>query len=83
MIHTRKLNAQTSAQREAQKAFKDADTKIVISEYQRDQNALQANRERLKAERLAREAAPPEARSGQPRAAGGTRRPAHRSQSGT
>ncbi|WP_213287271.1 hypothetical protein [Bradyrhizobium sp. sGM-13] len=47
----------TAAEREARKVFRDADAKVALSEYQRAQQALHANRERLKAERLAREAA--------------------------
>jgi hypothetical protein len=46
----------TAAQREAAKAFKAADAKVALSEYERTQKALHANRERLKAERLTREA---------------------------
>ena len=46
----------TVAQREARKAFKEADAKVAMSEYERTQEAFHANRERLKAERLAREA---------------------------
>lgn len=46
----------TAAEREARKVFRDADTK-VMSEYERAQQAFHANRERLKAERMAREAA--------------------------
>lgn len=47
----------TAAEREARKAFKEAVAKVPISEYERAQQAFHANRERLKAERLAREAA--------------------------
>ena len=46
----------TAAQREARRAFKEADAKVGMSEYERTQEAFHANRERLKAERLAREA---------------------------
>ena len=46
-----------SAQREAQKAFREAEAKVAMSPYVRAQEAFHANRERLKAERLAREAA--------------------------
>lgn len=46
----------TAAQREARKAFKDTDAKVALSEYERTQEAFHANHERLKAERLAREA---------------------------
>jgi hypothetical protein len=51
--HERKVP--TAAQREAHKAFKEADAKVAMSEYERTQQAFHANRERLKAERLARE----------------------------
>ena len=46
----------TVAQREAQRVFKETDAKVTMSEYERIQAAFHANRERLKAERLAREA---------------------------
>ncbi|RZN27178.1 hypothetical protein [Bradyrhizobium sp. Leo121] len=46
----------TAAQREARRAFKEADAKVAMSEYERTQAAFHANRERLRAERLAREA---------------------------
>jgi hypothetical protein len=55
--HERKLS--TAAQRETRQAFKEADAKVAMSEYERDQKAFHANRERLKAERLAREAVAP------------------------
>ncbi|WP_338824465.1 hypothetical protein WDM22_17755 [Bradyrhizobium septentrionale] len=59
MPYTHESRRPTQAQREAQKAFRaaDADAKTATSEHQRVQNAFHANRERLKAERLAREAA--------------------------
>jgi hypothetical protein len=47
----------TKAEREAQKAFRQVDAKNVMTEYETAQKAFHANRERLKAERLAREAA--------------------------
>ncbi len=47
----------TAAEREARKVFRDADAKTALSEHERTQRAFHANRERLKAERLAREAA--------------------------
>jgi hypothetical protein len=47
-IHERKVP--TAAQREARQAFKEADAKVAISEYERAQQAFHANRERLKAE---------------------------------
>jgi hypothetical protein len=57
MTYTHESKRPTSAQREAQKAFREADAKVAMSEYERAQEAFHANRERLKAERLAREAA--------------------------
>ncbi|MTV11969.1 MULTISPECIES: hypothetical protein [Bradyrhizobium] len=45
-----------AAELEARKVFRDAAAKVV-SEYERAQQAFHANRERLKAERMAREAA--------------------------
>ncbi|MGJ4880755.1 MULTISPECIES: hypothetical protein [unclassified Bradyrhizobium] len=45
----------TAAVREAQKAFKPAEP--TRSDYEKAQSAFDQNRERLKAERLAREAA--------------------------
>jgi outer membrane protein TolC len=47
----------TPAEREAQKVFAKREAEKVLSEYEAAQKALHANRERLKAERLAREAA--------------------------
>jgi hypothetical protein len=55
--YTHERKVPTAAQREARQAFKEADAKVAMSEYERDQKAFHANRERLKAERLAREAA--------------------------
>ena len=46
----------TRAQREADKAFKKVDAKEKMTDYAKAQQSLQENRERLKAERLAREA---------------------------
>jgi hypothetical protein len=46
----------TKAEREAQKAFRQVDAKKAMTEYETAQKAFHANRERLKAERLAREA---------------------------
>jgi aspartate aminotransferase-like enzyme len=57
MANTRESKRPTAALREAQKAFKEAGAKVAISEYERNQEAFRANRERLRAERLAREAA--------------------------
>ncbi|WP_407116164.1 hypothetical protein [Bradyrhizobium sp. LMG 9283] len=47
----------TAAEREARKVFRDTSAKAPVSEHERDQQAFHANRERLKAERIAREAA--------------------------
>jgi hypothetical protein len=57
MTYTHESKKPTAAQREAQKAFREADAKTAMSEYERDKKAFHANRERLRAERLAREAA--------------------------
>ena len=46
----------TAAEREARRAFKEADIKVAMAEYERTQKAFHANHERLKAERLARDA---------------------------
>jgi len=54
--YTHERKVPTAAQREARKAFKEADAKVTLSEYERTQRELHANRERLRAERLAREA---------------------------
>ena len=44
------------AEREASKAFKAVEGKQAMGDYAKSQKALHENRERLKAERLAREA---------------------------
>jgi hypothetical protein len=41
---------------QARKAFRQIDAQTAMTEYETDQKAFHANRERLKAERLAREA---------------------------
>ena len=46
----------TKAEREARKAFRDIDARKALTEHEVAQRAFSANRERLKAERLAREA---------------------------
>lgn len=46
----------TPAEREARKVFKEADAGKAMTEHERAQKAFQANRERLRALRLAREA---------------------------
>ncbi|HWZ38682.1 MAG TPA: hypothetical protein VNY08_10315 [Bradyrhizobium sp.] len=45
------------AQRQAVKAFLRADRRKAVTEYEKAQEAFQKNYERLRAERLAREAA--------------------------
>jgi len=47
----------TKAELDARKAFRPADAKKAMTEHEIAQNAFSNNRERLKAERLAREAA--------------------------
>jgi hypothetical protein len=47
----------TKAERDARKAFRQVDAEKALSEHEVEQKAFSANRERLKAERLAREAA--------------------------
>jgi hypothetical protein len=47
----------TKAEREARNAFRQVEAKNAMTEYETAQKAFHANRERLKAERLAREAA--------------------------
>ena len=46
----------TKAEREARKAFRQVDAEKAMTEHEIAQKAFSANRERLKAERLAREA---------------------------
>ena len=47
----------TKAEREAREAFRQIEAKRAMTEYDTAQRAFHANRERLKAERLAREGA--------------------------
>ena len=47
----------TRAEREARKLFREAEASKAMTEHERAQRAFQENRERLKALRLAREAA--------------------------
>jgi hypothetical protein len=47
----------TKAEREARKAFRRVDAEKAMTEHEIAQKAFSNNRERLKAERLAREAA--------------------------
>ena len=49
----------TKAEREARKAFRQVDAKTAMTEHEIAEKAFSANRERLKAERLTREAAGP------------------------
>jgi hypothetical protein len=53
-----KDHANTRALREANKAFKAVETKKARTEYAKAQESFDDNRERLKAERLARETKP-------------------------
>jgi len=46
----------TKAERDARKAFRQVDAEKAITEHELAQKAFSKNRERLKAERLAREA---------------------------
>lgn len=50
--------APTKAQREAQKAFRQVAANKAMTEHETAQKAFSDNRERLKAERLVREASP-------------------------
>jgi len=56
------------AEREARRAFRDVDAKTAMSEHEIAQVAFSKNRERLKAERLAREAAAPPPAKAKPKA---------------
>jgi hypothetical protein len=49
----------TKAERDARKAFRQVDARKAMTEHEIAQKAFSNNRERLKAERLAREAAEP------------------------
>ena len=52
-------NPPTKAERDARKAFRQLDSKKAMIKHESAQKAFTSNRERLKAERLAREAAEP------------------------
>jgi hypothetical protein len=54
--YTYERQVPTAALHKARKAFKEADVKVAMAEYERTQKAFHANHERLKAERLARDA---------------------------
>ncbi|MGY4310937.1 hypothetical protein [Bradyrhizobium sp. JR3.5] len=56
MISDRERRAPTAAEREARKVFRQAEAKEAVTDYAKAQKALHDNRERLKVERLAREA---------------------------
>jgi hypothetical protein len=61
----------TKAERDARKAFRPVDAKKAMTEHEIAQKAFSNNRERLKAERLAREtAAPPLPKSNASKAKG-------------
>ncbi len=45
----------TAAQREAEKAFKKVETRTAMGDHEEAQKSFDENRERLKAERIARE----------------------------
>jgi hypothetical protein len=62
----------SKAEREARKAFRQVDAAKAMSEHALAEKAFSRNRERLKAERLAREAAAPLApkTTGKPKAKG-------------
>jgi hypothetical protein len=49
----------TKAERDARKAFRQVDAERAMTAHEIEQKAFSNNRERLKAERLAREAAAP------------------------
>jgi hypothetical protein len=49
----------SKAERDARKAFRQVDAEKAMTEHEIAQNAFSKNRERLKAERLTREAAGP------------------------
>ncbi|MBR1157291.1 hypothetical protein [Bradyrhizobium sp. JYMT SZCCT0428] len=53
-----KRKVTTDAEREAEKAFKKVETKTATSEHEKAKKSFDENRERLKAERIAREAGP-------------------------
>ena len=52
-------NRLTKAERDARRAFRQVEGEKAIAEHELSQKAFSKNRERLKAERLAREAAAP------------------------
>jgi hypothetical protein len=61
----------TKAERDAHKAFRQVDAEKAMTAHEIAQKAFSSNRERLKAERLAREAAaPPAPKTKAPKAKG-------------
>jgi hypothetical protein len=65
MIYRQRLEPRrlTRAEREARKVFAAQEAEKALSDYEVAQRAFYANRERLKAERLAREASAQDSRS--------------------
>jgi hypothetical protein len=57
----------TKAEREARKAFRQVDAEKAMTEHEIAQKAFYANRERLKAERLARDGTPVAAKKAKPK----------------
>ena len=57
----------TKAEREARKVFRQVDADKAMGEHEKAQRAFHKNRERLKAERLAREAAAAQADQSKPK----------------
>jgi hypothetical protein len=58
----------SKAEREARKAFRQIDAEKAVTEHEIAQKAFSKNRERLKAERLEREAAAPPPAKNRPKA---------------
>ncbi|MBR1251338.1 hypothetical protein JQ609_31020 [Bradyrhizobium sp. AUGA SZCCT0169] len=58
----------SKAEREARKAFRQVDAEMAMTEHEIAQKAFSKNRERLKAERLGREAAAPPPTKARPKA---------------
>ncbi|WP_316397929.1 hypothetical protein [Bradyrhizobium sp. 33ap4] len=57
MVNVReRRSTPTGAEREAREVFRQAEAKEALTDYAKAQKAFHENRERLKAERLAREA---------------------------
>jgi hypothetical protein len=56
MMNDRERRAPAAVEREARKIFRKAEAKEALTDHAKAQKAFHDNRERLKAERLAREA---------------------------